>query len=471
MLDGSPLYQRRMQALRRDSLSGLQWTPRPRNCVVSQEKTTSKDLNIASDAVDHEVAQRPGGAMSFSSVTADLCLQDSPDKADVSYQKEEVTENESSQQGTDKGDFSDRGEKIHLRRHSKISAVTTTADGSSHQGSDDESDLGNSASTEGSLHPGTQKSKLIDDMQNAAFRRSLHPQGATEEESSLQHTPNPTWFGDKQTRQQGTGRSALAAHEKDPLAREYIPRHFPAASGHRGDLRAEMQQLRNYAAKLYSTMEDTSVEFVKELNKAVCFGAARARDRKEILAFCSFRQELLQLKDYAEELAILVEDGQLISDLAGLLDAVKEIQLSSFGKNTADGGSQAALALSDHDPHDPLIKIARSLDLRDLASEMQRLHNIATQVNSRVEEKALQLAEALNEAVNQSTRAVGRDEVLLKFATNAEAELKQLKEYADTLSVFLASDEVVSNLLKMSDLLQSVKVHVLLRIKEQQRVH
>merc|ERR1719487_27201 len=94
------------------------------------------------------------------------------------------------------------------------------------------------------------------------------------------------------------------------------------------DLSSEMQVLEDYAEAIISAAEDKSVEFVKALNKAVCFGAACHGDRVEILALCSFKKELTQLKEWAEQLSTIVEAKKLIEDLTRALDVLKVIQLS-----------------------------------------------------------------------------------------------------------------------------------------------
>jgi hypothetical protein len=103
------------------------------------------------------------------------------------------------------------------------------------------------------------------------------------------------------------------------------------------------------------------------------------------------------------------------------------------------------------------------MDLRDLASEMQRLRNLAKRINSSVEDKAVQLADSLNEAVTENTRAFGRDDNLMKFSMNIEADLKQLKNYAKTLGVFVENKKVISDLGRMGDLVKNIKVHLLRR--------
>ena len=106
--------------------------------------------------------------------------------------------------------------------------------------------------------------------------------------------------------------------------------------------------------------------------------------------------------------------------------------------------------------------VARDVDLSDLALDMQRLKLFATKISARVQIKALQLVEELDDVVTeQNTRAFGRDERLLKFAMHVGADLKQLKEYSDTLSVFVANKELCSILFWMADLVKTVKVHML----------
>jgi hypothetical protein len=100
------------------------------------------------------------------------------------------------------------------------------------------------------------------------------------------------------------------------------------------------------------------------------------------------------------------------------------------------------------------------MDLRDIASDMQRFKKLARLLNSRVEADLLQLAQALNEAITQSTRASGRDAVLMKCSMQVEAELKQLKDYAGTLAVFAENRNLILELGRMGDIVTNVKVHL-----------
>jgi hypothetical protein len=204
------------------------------------------------------------------------------------------------------------------------------------------------------------------------------------------------------------------------------------------------------------------VAFVQALNAAVCFGAPCSGDREQILALCSFQRELTQLIDWAEQLSTVVGETQLTSDLTKVLDITQGILASPL---EPAGGSLQPLNSAEpkHEPSDQLSKVARSMDLHGLAAEMQGLTKLAERINGGVEDEAVQLADALNEAIIQNTRASGKDASLMNFSLKIEAELKQLEDYAGTLAVFVENKKVISDLSRMDDAVKTVKDHLLRR--------
>jgi hypothetical protein len=443
----------------------------------------------------------------------DFSLQESPDKPkDFSHAQIEKSTlkgfssgekqedlGKSSQKGTEKADSKPEA-KMFTRRESKMSTATTATGPSSQHGSD-ESDYELGDSVDGSLQHGTDKSGSLDNEKADRRRRtSTYSPTANEVESkrrvtkssvfsqrltltyreeafaistkqspgmcgtpgnistiSTTSTSVPQIDFDLASLQQDTDNSGFSDRASCSVANPTPVTSAAARGAVRVDLvAAEMQLLRDFAERILSVAEEKGVVFVQALNKAVCFGAACSGDREEILALCSFRRELTQLKDWAEQLTTLVgEEDQLIGDLTKVLEVIKGIQLSPLG---SAGTLKSVLPDSDQ-----LNQVARSMDLRDLASEMQRLRNLAKRINSSVEDKAVQLADSLNEAVTENTRAFGRDDNLMKFSMNIEADLKQLKNYAKTLGVFVENKKVISDLGRMGDLVKNIKVHLLRR--------
>jgi hypothetical protein len=423
---------------------------------------------------------------SASAVTEKLSLQEGPGKPKkFSYTEKQEDSDDSSHEGSEKGDSSKPDVDMHHRRERKFSVSTTAAGSSSDLDMDEfgtEKTESPPAATEAGSTLQTNSSIFSEQLtpkyeackyQELHAIRTSHPSDLCRPPGK-NSTRNPSatsttipqidvdfageYAGASQKKD--TDNSGLSGHTRGPLA--YPKSCSAVARGSGVDLRSEMQLLEEYAEAIFSAAEDKGVQFLNALNQAVCFGAACYGDREEILALCTFSRELTQLKEWAEILSAIVDGKHFISDLTRVLDVVKVIQLSPLGSTGVPLQTRKSFVL-EHDPVDPLNKVARSMDLRDLASEMERLKKLAKKINSRVKDKAVQLAASLNQAMTQNTRASYRDDLLIKFAMKIEAELKQLKDYADTLALFVENKHVISDLRRIGDLVKNVKVTLLRR--------
>jgi hypothetical protein len=460
-ITASPLYQRRMETMIRDPPSMVRRSSLPATARSAEGRQPSifRRTSLPTSA---RATQGP-----------------SQQDADKSADREQASPGAKSSQRLSGDDAASSGseQKVSVRRQSKLSAMATTAGGSSDRSAGD-SDADSSVEV---LQPeAVEKSELVY-FEKARQSRISNPStaAAIDEDASLQiaeksaHADRLTWTSRKSGSSSSTSattKQAPSQHGKEkslPLALECPP--STNARGHSCDLRSEMRLLYDYAKNINSAVEDKGTQFADALSEAIA-RTSRSGDWEEIHSFCSFQKELKQLQRCAQKLSTIVKDKHLVSDLARMSDVLIEFKLGLARNSATERSSLRRADKSAGSDGDPLIKVARIMDLRFLASEMDHLKKIVRRINAKLEDRAVEEAALLNDAVTENRRAVDRDEILMKFSMSAEAELKWLKECAYTLSVFVENKQVVSDLDRLSDLVKDFQVYLLQRFKERRSI-